>query len=346
MTSPLRVVQWATGNVGLRSLRTVLDHPNLELVGLYVHSEEKAGVDAGTLCGLRPVGVAATRDVGEIVALGADCVLYMPFAHDGDDMVRLLEAGTNIVTTRVDFQNPDFVEPGLRARIEDACRRGGSSVFSTGCSPGIGSDVIPAALLAFQRRLDRVTVDEYADSSTRDSPDILFGAMGFGRPPTRETAERLAASLKHSRQQSFHLLADALGIPLDGVETHAEIGVATTRTEIAAGTIEAGTIGAVRLTVSGVRAGAPLVRFRATWYVTRDLDVDWGELLRSGWRIAVEGDTPMDVLITFPVPDEEYAAFTPGLTAHPAVNAVPAVCAARPGIVRALELPPLLPAFA
>ena len=77
---PIRVVQWATGNIGRRSLRGVIEHPSLELTGVLVYSPEKAETDAGELCGLGPCGVVATDDVDEIVALGADCALYMPRA--------------------------------------------------------------------------------------------------------------------------------------------------------------------------------------------------------------------------------------------------------------------------
>ena len=79
-----RVVQWATGNIGLRSLRAVIDHPDLDLVGLYVYSEDKAGRDAGELCGTDPTGVLATRDIGDILALEPDCVLYMGDRADID----------------------------------------------------------------------------------------------------------------------------------------------------------------------------------------------------------------------------------------------------------------------
>lgn len=167
--------------------------------------------------------------------------------------------------------------------------------------------------------------------------------MGFGRKPTDSVSVDLEKRLRGSREPSIHLLADAMGIEIDGVETGIEVGLATRRTEIAAGVVEAGTVAGTRLTVSGLRAGEPVLRFRANWYITRDLDVDWGELLRSGWKISVAGSTPMEALITFPVTDEDYPAFTPGLTAHPAVNAVPAVCAARPGILTALDVPHMLP---
>ena len=65
----LRVVQWATGKVGRGSLKALIQHPVLDLVGLYVHSEAKEGKDAGELCGLDPVGIAATRNIDDIVAL-------------------------------------------------------------------------------------------------------------------------------------------------------------------------------------------------------------------------------------------------------------------------------------
>ena len=71
-----RVIQWSTGNVGRHALRCIERHPELELVGLWVHSPEKAGKDAGELAGLAPNGVVATNDVDALLALDADCVCY------------------------------------------------------------------------------------------------------------------------------------------------------------------------------------------------------------------------------------------------------------------------------
>src|SRR5205807_10061660 len=113
-SAPYRVVQWATGNIGLKSLRAVIDHPDLELVGLYVYSDAKAGKDAGELCGTGPTGIVATRDVDQILALHADCVLYMGDRVDVDVLCRLLESGANVVSTRSEFHRPDSMDPGLR----------------------------------------------------------------------------------------------------------------------------------------------------------------------------------------------------------------------------------------
>ena len=141
-----RVVQWATGNIGSRALRSVIEHPDMTLAGVYVHSPAKAGKDAGELCGRPATGVVATCEEDEILALAADCVLYMPAACDFDQVCRLLASGANVVTTRGEFHRPDSIDPALRKQVEAACDQGGSSIHSTGSSPGFITEAIPLVL--------------------------------------------------------------------------------------------------------------------------------------------------------------------------------------------------------
>jgi 2,4-diaminopentanoate dehydrogenase len=335
-----RVVQWATGNIGLRSLRAVIEHPQLELVGLYVYSDAKVGRDAGELCGAAPTGVVATRDIEEILALKPDCVLYMASEAEIDVLCRLLESGANVVTTRMEFHRPDSVDPEIRERIEAACQLGGSSLHSTGVSPGFISEALPLVLLSIQRRLDRLTIDEFADMSSRNSPEMIFDLLGFGREPGPFNAG-LSAHAASSFGPSLRVVADAIGVPIDSVESTGEQAVARNRVEIAAGVIEAGTVAAQRMTVSCMSGGQPLLRFRANWYMTTDLDPAW-DLRETGWRVLVEGDTPLDISIRFPVSEEEYPAMSPGLTAHRPVNAIPYVVGAEPGIRSVLDLPQIV----
>src|SRR6478672_11217395 len=96
---PIRVVQWTTGNVGQRSVRAIVAHPDLELVGCYAWSSDKAGRDVGELCGIDPIGVAATNDIDALLALRPDCVVYNPMWHDTDELARILESGANVVST-------------------------------------------------------------------------------------------------------------------------------------------------------------------------------------------------------------------------------------------------------
>jgi 2,4-diaminopentanoate dehydrogenase len=335
-----RVVQWATGNIGTRALRSVIEHPALDLAGVWVHSPDKAGRDAGVLCGLDPNGVVATNDIEDVMALGADCVLYMPRALDADEVCRLLASGANVVTTRGEFHHPPSMDAALRDRVDAACAQGGTSIHSTGSSPGFISEAVPIVLTSIQRRLDGLTIDEFADLSQRDSPDLLFNIMGFGKRPAAFDERRLSHG-RVSFGPSLRLVADALGLPLDDVEASGEVAVASRTVEIAAGTLEAGTVAAQRLSVAGMRDGRPLLRFRTHWYCTTQLDPAW-DMSATGWRVTVEGDTPLDVDLRFPVPLERMAAVSPGYTAHRAVNAVPVVCAAAPGIRTTVDLPQVI----
>ena len=336
----VRVVQWATGNIGARSLRGVIEHPELTLAGVYVTSAAKAGKDAGDLCGLPATGVTATNDVDEILALKADCVLYMPAACDVDEVCALLASGANVVTTRGEFHHPDSIDPAVRARVEAACQAGGTSIHSTGSSPGFISEALPIALASIQRRLDSLTINEFADLSKRDSPDLLFNIMGFGVPVADFDVRRFGygaiafgPSLRH--------LADALGMPLDSVESTGELAAARETIRIAAGPLEKGTVAAQKMIVTGIRDGRPLLRFAATWYCSDVLDQDW-DLRATGWHVVVDGDAPLDIDIRFAVPIERMGDASPGYTANRAVNAVRVVCAARPGIQPTAALPQII----
>jgi 4-hydroxy-tetrahydrodipicolinate reductase len=337
VTDRVRVVQWATGNIGTKSLRAVIEHPRLELVGLFVYSDDKVGRDAGELCGLPATGVAATRDIDDIVALEPDCVLYMPRQCDVDDVCRLLESGANIVTTRGEFHHPASLDDATRDRVEAACARGATSIHSTGSSPGFVTEALPIVLLSLQRSLDSVTIDEFADLSTRDSPDLLFTIMGFGKAPEKFDARRWAHGAA-AFGPSLRALADAIGAPLDDVQSSGEVAVAPRDVEIAAGTVPEGTVAAQRMVVTGTRRGRPLLTFRANWYCATDVEPAW-DLRETGWRLQVDGDVPLDVDIRFPVAPEDYASMSPGITAHRAVNTVPVVCAAAPGIRTTVDLP-------
>jgi 4-hydroxy-tetrahydrodipicolinate reductase len=336
---PYRVVQWATGNIGSRALRAVVGHPALALAGLYVLSPDKVGKDAGELCGLPATGVVAGNDIDEVLALDPDCVLYMPLLPDIDEVCRLLESGANVVTTCGMFHHPGGMDPAVRERVEAACEKGSTSVHSTGSSPGFISEAVPIVLTSLQTRINRITIDEFADTSPRDSPAMLFDIMGFGkRPEEFDTATR-AAYLGKSFGPSLGLMAEALGTPLDSIETGGEVAVATHDLQIAAGTVPKGTVAAQRMTVSGVRDGRTLLEFRANWFLSTDIEPAWDLRLPAGWRIVVDGDSPLDVEIKFDVPMERMAETSPNFTANRAVNAVPVVCAAAPGIRSTLDLP-------
>jgi 2,4-diaminopentanoate dehydrogenase len=340
-----RVVQWATGNVGSRALRHVIEHPDMDLVGVWVSNPAKIGMDAGQLAGVADTGIKATNAIEDILALKPDCVLYMPHVFNGDEVCRLLESGVNVVSTRMELQNPKALDPVFAERLAAACQRGGTSVHATGSSPGFITEALPIVMASLQRRLDSLRIDEFADCSSRNSPEMIFGMMGFGAAPGA-ASEGQAHHARSSFAPSLQLTASALGLPIDEWRVTGAQGIARNDVQIAAGIVPKGTVAASRTTLDGWRNGQRLITFCSTWFVSTDVETSDGEAWAfrspSGWRVVMMGDSPLDLSISFPCKPEDYAEMTPGLTANRPVNAVPFVCAAPPGIITTMDLPQVI----
>ena len=340
-----RVAQFATGNVGSRSLRRIIEHPNYDLTGVWVSNPDKFGKDAGELAGVGPVGIKATNNIDEIIAAKPDCVMYMPHVNRVGEVCKILSAGINVVSTRMEYQNPAGLSAADRTAIEEACQKGGTSIHASGSSPGFISEALPIVLTSLSRRLDCLTIYEYADTSSRNSPEMLFGPMmGFAGPPG-EVNPHMMEHMRTSFAPSLALTAEALGLSFDDVRVRGEQGLAREDVVIVAGRVPKGTVAATRTTVECLSGGKPLMRFVALWYISGNCETPDGEpwdFRPSGWRVLVEGDTPFDIHITYPVAEADYPAFTPNLTAHRPINAVPYVVAAQPGFVTTVDLPQVI----
>ena len=142
-------------------------------------------------------------------------------------------------------------------------------------------------------------------------------------------------------RRSPGFITEAIPLTLTSVHSEGQWALAAEDTAIRAGHLAAGTVAAQRITVSGIRSGRQLLRFQATWYCGTNLTEDW-DPRPTGWRLTVDGDAPLDIDVRMPIPLDRMAAVSPGHTANRAVNAVPFVCAAEPGIGSTLDLPQIV----
>lgn len=225
-----RVVQWATGPVGRHAVAAVVDHPELELVGALVYSEEKAGRDAGEVCGIGPIGVFTTTDRQAILSSEADCVLYMAQGEADpagtlDNICSLLSAGKNVISTALTaLIYPASLGPDVVRQLEDACARGGASFHGTGIEPGWASEVLPLTMSTLFRSIDRLCVQELLDYSSYDNPFMLFDVMGFGRPPEAHVLGSDPSVLGGVFRAPLMLVADALSAPSSASSSTARSG--------------------------------------------------------------------------------------------------------------------------
>ena len=294
----------------------------MDLVGVYVHCGDKAGRDAGELCGAGPHRRRSPPTTPRtIAALGADCVLYMPQGCDTDALSAAAVDGGERRHHPGRVPPPGSMDPGVRRRSRRCMPSWSGSIHSTGSSPGFISEAIPLVLSSMQRRLDAPR----SSTSSPTSPGALTRAAlrpdGL-RPlsPTNFDPRRWAHGAA-SFGPSLRLVAEALGLPLDSVEAQRRGGRGPADDHHRGRDHRGRDGGRPADDVSGLRAGRPLLQFRSNWYCTDDLDPAW-ELRPTGWRVVVDGDTPLDVDLRLDVPIERMGELSPNFTANRAVNAV------------------------
>ncbi len=338
-----RVIQWATGTVGIHAVPAIVAHPDLELVGLWVHSDDKAGRDAGELCGTAPVGVRATQDAEALLALEADCVCYTANSdlRPGavvDDICRMLVSGKNVVNTSfVPLLFPAAAGDGVLEKLEEACQAGASSFYTSGIDPGFGNAGLAIHALALCKEVRTVRMSEIVNYATWDNPFTLFEIMGFGKPDTSQSLLLAPGSTTLAWGPVLHLVARAIGLQLDDVrETH-EILLADRDIEIASGTIGKGTISGMRFEIIGLMDGEERVVVEHVTRMRDDDAPDWPQ--GSGYRVEIRGEPHLDIELglSSDVGDHNHAGCL--ATAMHVVNAIPHLVAASPGVKTLLDLP-------
>lgn len=335
-----RVVQWATGGVGRAAIEAVLRHPELELVGCYVHSEGKSGKDVGEILGIDPIGVTASDDVDRILALDADAVIYAPLLPNPDEVARIVGSGKNIVTP------VGWFYPGERdAALAKACLDAGVTLHGIGINPGGTTELHPLVFSAMTSAVTYVRAEEFSDIRTYNAPDVLRHVMGFGGTPEQARKSPMLGLLSGGFTQSVRMCLDTLGFAEAEIRTAQEIAVATAPIESPLGTVEPGQVAAQRFQWDAVIADRVVVRIAVNWLMGQEnLEPAWGfGPAGERYEIEVQGDPDTFVVIHGWQPATVAAGLlrNPGIvaTANHCVNSIPYVCRADPGIVTCLDLP-------
>jgi hypothetical protein len=339
-----RVIQWSSGNVGAYALRAIIHHPELELAGLWVHGEKKVGRDAGELCGIGPVGVIATNDAEALLASDAECVVYTATAdlrlmEAVDDVCRILRAGKNVVSSSVvSLVHPSHLGADVQRKLEDACAEGNASVWFSGIDPGFANDVLPLTLSGLCERWTQIRIREIVNYATYDQPEVVLGTMGFGKPMDDLPILLLPGTLCVAWGGTIRLLAEGLGLELDEIRQEYECLPAPRDLPTPMGTIDRGTRAALRFEVQGIVKGEPRLVVEHVTRMHDDLAPDWPRS-EGGYHVIIEGVPRMVVKLDMEDEHGDHAVGGVVLTATRIVNAIPAVVAAEPRPLTALDLP-------
>jgi 2,4-diaminopentanoate dehydrogenase len=330
-----RVIQWATGITGTMALRHVINSPDFELVGVRVYNPAKAGADAGSLCGLPDTGITATDDRDALINADADVVLYMGKVETDTpgcfaDVCDLLASGKDVVTTGSRFIHPRSLDDSLADGIESACRAGASSFLGLGLFPGFIGESLAPVLSRLTQQTGRINVREVLNYSTYASHDLIFNAMGFGFPPDDNTP--LLTNTDYAASAwigSATVLAKALGLEIRSVEGYREVATTPRPLSVAAGEISAGTVGAMRFGMVA-DCGDTTLSVEHLTRMADDLAPDWPTEI--GYEVAFEGEPSLRLHLVVGSHDEDHAEQGCLATAMHAINAIPVVLAAEPGL--------------
>lgn len=326
-----RIAQWSVGNIGRKAIAAVRDDAGLELVACYNRPGEKTGRDAGELAGIGPIGLPVVSTIEEILTAKPDLVLYMPLMWDVDDMVRLLEAGINVIST-ANFITGYSYGKDEQQRLHEAALRGGVSLYGSGINPGFANII---SLLATQvcRNVEQITMLESVDASGYASPGT-WKSLGFGGPKDAPGLMEQVRKRSLVFADAVEMMAKALNAPLDDIVFEGDLGVATEDLDLGYMQIAKGTVCGMKLHFIGISKGKRIIDVGSMARLGQHMEPDWRPL--HGYQIDIKG-TPGVHCVVEAV--DNRTADKDFYTAMPAVNAIRTVIEAKPGLVTAGELP-------
>ncbi|MCX4966553.1 dihydrodipicolinate reductase [Streptomyces sp. NBC_00654] len=345
----ISTVVWGTGNVGRAAIRAVAAHPGLALTAVLVHSPGKVGLDAGGLGGLdRALGVAATDDVGGVLAGRPQAVVY---AGSGDirpdgalaDICRAIRAGAVVVTPSLYALYDQLnAPPELREPVLAAIAEGGGSLFVSGVDPGWGNDVLPLLISGLGSTVEVIRCQEIFDYSTYDQEDSVRNLVGMGLPMDHEPLMLAPTVPTMVWGGQIRLMARALGVELDRIrETVDRCPLETSVTTRTMGEFGAGTQGAVRFEVQGIVGGEPRIVIEHVTRIHPSCAPHWpappdGD---GAHRVVIEGRPRIEVTIESTDEGENRSAGGNATAAGRLVGAVDWLVDAEPGLYDALDVP-------
>lgn len=338
----LRVVHCGTGNVGIEGLRGILHHPDLELVGQFAQSPDKIGKDSGQIAGEEPVGILTTNDWDALLALDADCLCYCGNsigreAESIEDVCRFLERGTNVVTiANFPLAFPPAAPDNYRLPIEKACRRGGSSILFTGIDPGWATTDLAIAALACADRIDCVRVMELGWWGDYTAEYLCREYFGFGQEAGFQPLLVTGGFIHEMWAPTLLHIASRLGVTVDDWETLYETDALDHDIETGFGTVRAGTASAVHFELRAISAGKPIAIVEHVDLVGRGAGKQWAAPFgpkELAYRIEIEGDPAYSLELNFDYPASGK------VSAMPAVNSIPDICNAVPGLLSPFDIP-------
>jgi len=331
MPNAIRVIQYGLGPIGSAVARHVTERAGLELVGGVDIDPAKVGQDVGEAIGLgRPLGFVVVEKLAQIDA--ADVVLHTTssyFDQFKGQVIEILEAGLDIVSTAEELSFPWLAHPQEAAEIDAVARRVGKTVLGTGVNPGFIMDALPLGLTAICQRVDHISVTRVINASTRRGP--FQAKIGSGMTVDAFNARMAAGRMGHvGLPESVGMVFHTLGKKLTRYESGVEAVVADQLVETEHFKVLPGQVRGLKQVARGYSDAACTEQSRSGEFMTLTfiaaLDAE-----NEGDAIQITGKPDLEVKLRGTNGDVATVAI--------AVNAIRRVKQAAPGLVTMRDLP-------
>ena len=337
----IRLAQLYTGGVGAEIVRRLADHPQIELVAVLVHSPEKAGKDAGLLCGGAANGVITTTSLDEVLATKPDAAIYSGLNPDFPFIANLLRHGVNTYSGVGGFYLPGTPEFEL---IDEAGRAGNASFTGGGNIPGLVADVFPLFLAGYTGNITEIRCRQWNDVSTNPSAVQIHLRLGIGKFPDEdpEMARAVDEGWARGMRKSAQMVADVMGIELTDMVLESK-RIALAEEDILLPNcgllVKKGTVAGIEWNLVATSHGRPFYRLTNQQTAALRLGEGWRQTHEEpAWRIEIDGDPSIVGTFGWPI-EADPGASNYKLNSLRAINTIPRLVAAAPGAVTTLDYP-------
>ena len=336
----IRLAQLYTGGVGSEIVRRLAGHPQLQLVAVLVHADDKAGRDSGEVVGAAANGITTTQSVDDVIAAQPDAAIYSGMAWDVALFERLLRSGINVYTGLGGYFLPG--QPEFH-QLQAAGEAGGASLAAGGNIPGLISDAFPLFLSGYTGRIRAIRAWQRSHVSSYPSAVQIQTGLGIGvAPAATETQEIIDNAWVWALGQSANMVATALGIPSTNVVL-ADKRIALAEEDVvlegSGYLVKKGTVAGAQWTVVAYSGDQPFLTVTNEQTAVLGLGPGWrANHEQPPWTVEIDGEPP--IVATFGWPDGvEPGAANSLLNTARAMNVIPRLVAAPPGCVSVLDFP-------
>ena len=329
---PIRVVQWGFGAMGSGMVKLMLEKKGLELVGVIERRPELVGKDVGQALELgKDLGVKIYSDPSEILDKNkVDVCLHAihSFTRKVFDSLKLiLESGINVITIAEEMACPQAQEPELAAQLNKIAEANGVSILGTGVNPGFVLDQLVINLSGACLNVKRIEASRINDLSP-------FGKTVMETQGVGITPEEFAEGLKKGTivghigfPESIRMISDAIGLNVDKIEETREPIISNTERETPVVKVKPGMVAGCRHIGIGYAQGKEVIKLIHPQQINPEIEnVDTGDYIK------IEGDPEINMSIKPEIPGGKGTMAT-------AVNMIPVLLKASPGLKRMSDLP-------